>query len=167
VRGHVRGEDLHQAIGEVHRPLAAVLWRADLHLTARGAVHLAGDGQRAAQEIDVSYLEGGGLAEPQPSKCGHHDERAPCIRRLAEQGAHLRRGGQRHRRFGTAYTRERDAVAGVGRDHPVTDGGHRSGLQGDGKFSGPLTLRGDAPNGGECAMGPPEVVYQGSWPPRP
>jgi hypothetical protein len=39
--------------------------------------------------------------------------------------------------------------------------GHRSGLQGDGKFSGPLTLRGDAPNGGECAMGPPEVVYQG------
>ena len=45
--------------------------------------------------------------------------------------------------------------------------GHRSGLQGDGEFSGPLTLRGDAPNGGECAMGPPEVVYQGSWPPRP
>ena len=25
----------------------------------------------------------------------------------------------------------------------------------------PLTLRGDAPNGGDCAMGPPEAVYQG------
>jgi len=29
------------------------------------------------------------------------------------------------------------------------------------KVSGPLTLRGDAPNGGECAMGAPEAVYQG------
>src|SRR5215471_3333421 len=53
------------------------------------------------------------------------------------------------------------AAGGSGSRERRKVSGHRSGLQGDGKFSGPLTLRGDAPNGGECAMGPPEVVYQG------
>jgi hypothetical protein len=64
----VRGEDLHQGVGEVHRALAAVLRRPDLDGTARAALHLPGDGQRAAQEVDVTHAERGGLAEPQPGE---------------------------------------------------------------------------------------------------
>ena len=58
-------QHLDQAVSEVHAALAAVLRRPDLDVAPPGALHLPRDGQRTAQEVDVTGLDGRGLAEPQ------------------------------------------------------------------------------------------------------
>ena len=123
VRGNVHRQDRDQGIGEVNRALAAVLRRPNLHQPAIGALDLPGDRQSAAQEVDVADPERGGLAEPQPGERAQRHERAPLVRRLVQQCAHLGGGRQGHSDLGAAHPWQRDAVAGIGRDDPVTDGG--------------------------------------------
>jgi hypothetical protein len=54
----VGGEHVDEPGREEDDPLAAVLRRSDLDLAAAGALDLAGDGESAAEEVDV--LPGGG-----------------------------------------------------------------------------------------------------------
>jgi hypothetical protein len=47
---------------------------AQLDRAAGGALHLAGDGGGAAEEVDVADADGGRLAEPQAGEAAQPDE---------------------------------------------------------------------------------------------
>ncbi len=64
VRSNVGGKQVDQSGCQEDRALAAVLRRADLDGAAARALDLAGDGEPAAEEVDVVDPDCGCLAEP-------------------------------------------------------------------------------------------------------
>jgi hypothetical protein len=74
VPGDVLGQQLEQAVGEVHHALAAVLRRSDLDGACSGTLDLPSDGEGATQEVDVADLKTGSLTEAQAGERGERDE---------------------------------------------------------------------------------------------
>lgn len=69
----VPGEQLDQAAGKEHGPLAAVLRRPDLDPALPAALHLATNVELSAEEVDVGGLEPGCFAQPQSGEgCQRH-----------------------------------------------------------------------------------------------
>jgi hypothetical protein len=86
VCGNVGGEQVDQSGCQEDRALAAVLRGSDLDGAAAGALHLAGDGEPAAEEVDVVDLDSGCLSEPQTGERAERDERAEDLLGGLENG---------------------------------------------------------------------------------
>jgi hypothetical protein len=122
-------EQLEEAIGHVDDALTAILRCADLYHAA-GALHLPSDREGAAEEVDVADLQGGRLAEPQPSERGDRNERPEARVGCREDCGDLLGRRQDHRRFAPSIVGEWDPFARVCRDETVPHrrGQHRPGL---------------------------------------
>jgi hypothetical protein len=60
----VLGEEIDQAVGEVHDTLRSVLRCPDIDRAAVDTLDLPGDGVRSADEVHVAELNSGSFAEP-------------------------------------------------------------------------------------------------------
>ncbi|MGD9531148.1 hypothetical protein [Pseudonocardia sp.] len=86
----VPADDRDQAVGEVDGPLAAVLGCADLDAAAGLALDLAVNDEPAVVEIEVPDLDGGDLADPEPSRAASTTNVWKSL--SAESRRRLRRG---------------------------------------------------------------------------
>jgi hypothetical protein len=118
---------LDQLGRQEHDPLAAVLRRADLDRAAGSPLYLAGDGEGAAQEVDVLDSEAGGLPESEARERAECDERAEGSVGGLEDGSDLGRCGQGHCGLGAPATGECDPNAGIAGDVLVRDGAAEDG----------------------------------------
>ena len=119
VGGDVFGEHVDEAVGEVDDALRAVLRRPYVDRSAVDALHLAGDLERLAEEVDVAELDPGGLTQPQAGERAEGDERLEPFVGHGHELPDLLRSGDRHGHVRATAAGEAYAVGRVGADHPV------------------------------------------------
>jgi hypothetical protein len=86
-----------------------------------------GDGEGAAEEVDVADADGGRLTEAQAGEAAQPDEGAEGSVGGLEDRADLGGCRQRHGGGRAAPAGQGDALARVARDHPVGDGAAQDG----------------------------------------